>query len=160
MSADTVTEMPVEEMSTAIVELPFHHRVRVGISSGENWLQLIRFGCVGATGFVMNTVAFWFCLHAIGLDYKVALPLAYLAGTTNNFIWNRRWTFGHKREEHPAKQGVKFYLVSTVAFLVYYWLVVAFVHWTTIPKVPIDMAVNVLVTPINFLGQKLWSFKN
>jgi putative flippase GtrA len=159
MSADTVTEMPVEEMSTAVIELPFHHRVRIGISSGENWLQLIRFGVVGVSGFIVNTVVFAVLLKVVGIDYKLALPIAYLAGTTNNFIWNRRWTFGHKREAHPAKQGVKFYLVSTVAFGVNYVIVIAFVHWTSLDKILIEIIANILVIPVSFLGQKFWSFR-
>jgi putative flippase GtrA len=160
MPTDTVTEMPVEEMSTAVVDLPFHHRVRIGISSGENWLQLIRFGVVGCTGFAVNVVAFALLLHVLGLDYKVALPIAYFAGVVNNFTWNRRWTFGDKREAHPAKQGGKFLVVSTFAFGVNYAIVVAFVHWTSLDKVLIDIIANILVIPVNFLGQKFWSFRD
>jgi len=164
MPADTLTEMPAEEftadeLTTAVVDLPFHHRVRVGISSGENWLQLIRFGVVGASGFAVNTVMFALCLKVLHLDYKIALPIAYLAGVVNNFTWNSRWTFTNDRESHTAVQGVKFLVVSTVAFGVNYGLVVAFVHWTTLDKVLIDVIANILVTPVNFLGQKLWSFK-
>jgi putative flippase GtrA len=159
MPADTVTEMPVEEMSTAVVDLPFHHRVRIGISSGENWLQLIRFGVVGCTGFAVNTVAFAVLLKVVGIDYKLALPIAYLAGVVNNFTWNRRWTFGDKREAHPAKQGAKFLVVSAFAFGVNYVIVIAFVHWTSLDKILIEVIANILVIPVSFLGQKFWSFK-
>ena len=160
MPVDTVTEMSAEELSTAVVDLPFHHRVKIGISSGENWLQLIRFGVVGCSGFVVNVLAFAICLHVFRLDYKVADPIAYLAGVMNNFFWNRRWTFGHKRDAHPAKQGVKFLVVSAVAFGCNYGLVVGFVHWTTLDKVLIDIIANILVIPVNFIGQKFWSFRD
>ncbi len=159
MCADTLSEMPSEELTTAVVDLPFHHRVRVGISSGENWLQLIRFGVVGASGFAVNTVVFALCYKVLHIDYKLALPIAYLSGVINNFTWNRRWTFTNDRETHTAVQGMKFLVVSTVAFAVNYVLVIAFVHWTTMDKVLIDVIANILVTPVNFLGQKLWSFK-
>jgi putative flippase GtrA len=154
-----VTDMPAEQMSTAVVDLPFHHRIRIGISRGENWLQLIRFGVVGTSGFIVNTVAFAVCLHVVGLDYKIALPIAYLAGTTNNFIWNSRWTFNHKKEAHPAEQALKFFIVSAFAFGADYGIVIAFVHWTNMEKVLIQVIANILVIPINFLGQKLWSFR-
>ena len=151
--------MPGEELSTAVVELPFHHRVRIGISSGENWLQLIRFGVVGVTGYAVNLVVFAVCVHLLSIDYKVASPIAYLAGTINNFIWNRRWTFGHKKEAHPVEQAAKFFVVSCGAFGVDYGIVVAFVHWTSMEKVLIQAIANILVIPVNFLGQKLWSFR-
>lgn len=165
MPADTLIDMPAEELTadeltTAVVELPFHHRVKAGVASGENWLQLIRFGVVGASGFAVNTVMFALCLKVIGLDYKIALPIAYLSGVINNFTWNSRWTFTHKRESHTAVQGMKFLVVSTIAFGVNYGIVVAFVHWTPLGKVLIDVIANILTTPVNFLGQKLWSFKN
>ncbi|HLI60838.1 MAG TPA: GtrA family protein [Solirubrobacteraceae bacterium] len=164
MPADTLTDMPAEEMTaddltTAVVELPFHHRVRAGVAKGENWLQLIRFGVVGASGFIVNTVTYALCLKVIGLDYKIALPIAYLAGVINNFTWNSRWTFTHKRDSHTAVQGMKFLVVSTIAFGVNYGLNVGLVHWTSLQKVPIEVISNILVTPVNFLGQKLWSFK-
>ena len=160
MPADTFPEMAIDEMSTAVVDLPFHHRVRIGISSGENWLQLVRFGCVGCSGFVVNVVAFWLCLHALGLDYKVADPIAYLGGVINNFYWNRKWTFGHKRDAHPAQQGWKFLVVSAVAFGCNYGLVIGFVHWTSLQKTVCDIFANILVIPVNFLGQKFWSFRD
>ena len=163
MPADTLTEMPAEELTaddltTAVVELPFHHRVRAGVASGENWLQLIRFGVVGASGFAVNTITYALLL-LIPIDYKLALPIAYLAGVINNFTWNSRWTFTHKRDSHTAVQGMKFLVVSAFAFGVNYGLNVAFVHWTSLHKVPIEVLSNILVTPVNFLGQKLWSFK-
>jgi putative flippase GtrA len=152
--------MPVEEMTTAVVDLPFHHRVRLGMQEGENWLQLIRFGVVGATGYAVNTIVFAVLLHAAGLDYKICLPLAYLAGVINNFVWNSRWTFSDKNGSHPAVQASKFLVVSAFAFGAYYGLVVAGVHWTSIDKVVISMMANILVIPVNFLGQKLWSFRH
>jgi putative flippase GtrA len=152
--------MPVEDMATAVVELPFHHRLRLGMAQGENWLQLIRFGVVGATGYAVNTITFALLLHVAGLDYKICLPLAYLAGVINNFIWNSRWTFSDKTGSHPAVRAYRFLVVSTFAFGAYYGLVVAGVHWTSIDKVIISMMANVLVIPVNFLGQKLWSFRH
>jgi putative flippase GtrA len=159
-SADTLTEMPAEEMSTAVVDLPFHHRVRIGISSGENWLQLIRFGVVGCSGYAVNTIVFALLLHKAGFDYKIALPIGYLAGVINNFIWNSRWTFSDKNGSHPAVQAYRFLIVSAIAFGVDYVIVVAFVHWTSMDKVIISMISNVMVIPVSFLGQKFWSFRH
>lgn len=148
-----------EELSTAVVELPFHHRVRLGIRNGQNWLQLIRFGSVGATGYIVNLLVFALCVHVLGIDYHLASPIAYFVATTNNFIWNRHWTFGHAREAHPAQQAWKFYAVSLVSFGVNYAILVSLAHMTGIEKVADQAIANALATPINFLGQKLWSFR-
>lgn len=148
-----------EEMTTAVVELPFHHRIRLGIRNGENWLQLIRFGGVGASGFIVNMVTFALCVHVFGINYKLSSPIAFVVATSNNFYWNRHWTFGHKREAHPAQQAWKFYVVSLVAFGFNYLVLVTLVHTTGMEEVLAQAIANGLATPINFLGQKLWSFR-
>jgi dolichol-phosphate mannosyltransferase len=156
--ADTLTQMP-EDISGAVVELPFHHRVRLGIRKGDNWLQLIRFGGVGATGYIVNLVVFALCVHMLKINYKVASPIAYFVATTNNFWWNRHWTFGHARKSHPATQAWKFYAVSLVSFGFNYVILVSLVRATGMEKVLAQAIANAAATPINFLGQKLWSFR-
>ncbi len=159
MPVDTVTEMSAEEMSTAVVDLPFHHRIKIGISSGENWLQLIRFGVVGVSGYIVNLAVFAICVHVLAIDYKLASPIAYLAGTVNNFFWNRRFTFGDKRNAHPAKQGFKFLIVSCVSFGVNYGILIGLVNSTGMDKVLAQAIANICGIPVNFLGQKFWSFR-
>lgn len=151
--------MSTEEFSTAVVELPFHHRVRIGIRKGDNWLQLVRFGVVGASGYAVNLLVFALCVHALGIDYKLASPIAYFIATTNNFCWNRHWTFGQKRDAHPAEQAWKFYAVSLVSFGFNYVILVSLVRATGMEKVLAQAIANAAATPINFLGQKLWSFR-
>ncbi|HET8979121.1 MAG TPA: GtrA family protein [Solirubrobacteraceae bacterium] len=148
-----------EEMSTAVVELPFHHRVRIGIRNGDNWLQLIRFGGVGASGYIVNLVTFALCVHVFKINYQISSPIAYFVGTTNNFWWNRHWTFGNKRDAHPMQQAWKFYAVSLVSFGFNYLVLVVCVETFGIEKVLGQAIANALGTPINFLGQKLWSFR-
>ena len=152
--------MSTEEFSAAVVELPFHHRVRIGIRKGDNWLQLIRFGVVGASGYAVNLAVFALCVHALGIDYKLASPIAYFIATTNNFWWNRHWTFGQKRDAHPAEQAWKFYAVSLVSFGFNYVILVSLVRATGMEKVLAQAIANAVGTPVNFLGQKLWSFRD
>ncbi|MFZ0040893.1 MAG: GtrA family protein [Solirubrobacteraceae bacterium] len=152
--------MPEAEMTTAVVELPFHHRVRLGVRKGHNWLQLIRFASVGATGYIVNLATFALCVHVLGIDYRIASPIAYFVATTNNFWWNRHWTFGHARESHPAQQAWKFYAVSLVSFGFNYVILISLVKGTGMEEVLAQAIANALATPINFLGQKLWSFRN
>ena len=151
--------MSTEEFSAAVVELPFHHRVRIGIRKGDNWLQLIRFAGVGASGYAVNLLVFALCVHVLAINYQVASPIAYFIATTNNFWWNRHWTFGHKREAHPARQAWKFYAVSLVSFGFNYVILVSLVRATGMEKVLAQAIANAAAPPINFLGQKLWSFR-
>jgi putative flippase GtrA len=134
-----------------------HVRVRHGVRHPENWLQLLRFGAVGASGFVVNVAAFWVCVHALSVDYRLASVIAWFTAVMNNFWLNRHWTFSAK-ECHPGQQAVRFLAVSLVAFGFQYFVLVQLVG-TGLDKV-IAQALSVIAAmPVNFIGQKLWTFK-
>jgi len=137
-----------------------HTRVRHGVRKPHNWFQLIRFGAVGATGYVVNLVVFAVSVHAIGIDYRVSAVVAWIISVLNNFWWNRHWTFGAPaKEAHPFLQGVRFFVVSAVVFGVTYAVLVGLVSGAGVPKVPAQALAIAAGTPLNFVGQKLWSFK-
>ena len=48
---------------------------------------------VGASGYVVNLATFALCVEALGFHYPVAATVAFLVAVTNNFWWNRHWTF-------------------------------------------------------------------
>lgn len=124
----------------------------------RNQRQLVRFLCVGVSGYVVNTVTFGIALHLAGLDYKLAFCVGFICGCANNFIWNRYWTFG-ATDGHAAKQGIRFLLVSAVVAACAYGVMVGLVHTTGIWKVPADAIAWIVVTPVSFIVQKLWSFQ-
>ncbi len=134
-----------------------HVRVRHGVRKPHNWLQLVRFGVVGASGYVVNLAVFAAGVHILGIDYRVSAVLAWIVSVTNNFWWNRHWTFGAK-EAHPLGQSIRFFAVSLVAFGFSYGLLVALVGGGLTKDLAQAVAIAA-ATPLNFLGQKLWSFK-
>lgn len=146
-----------QELTTA-VPLPFRHRVRHGVRQPQNWLQLIRFAGVGITGYVVNLAVFAVCVHLLAIDYKIAAVVAYVVSVANNFWWNRHWTFRDKKEAHPVQQGLKFFAVSLVTFGFSYVVLISLVDGAGVEKV-IAQAISIAAaTPLNFIGQKLWSF--
>ena len=150
-------DMPPEPMPMRL-PVGFHTRVRHGVRKPHNWFQLIRFGAVGATGYIVNLIVFAVCVHAIGVDYKVSAVIAWIVSVLNNFWWNRHWTFGAK-EAHPFLQAVRFFAVSLVVFGFSYAVLVLLVDDGGMTKVPAQAIAIAAGTPLNFLGQKLWSFK-
>jgi putative flippase GtrA len=76
---------------------------------------------------------------------------------TNNYTWNRLWTFRGQRG-HVAYQGMRFLVVSVVALganLIMLTLLVT----AGLDKVPAQAIAIIVVTPLNFIGNKLWSFR-
>ncbi len=120
-----------------------------------NWIQLAKFGVVGASGFVVNLVIYQLLL---GIGAHGAAAVSFVVSAAWNYWWNRHWTFAAQKG-NMALQGFRFYVVSAVAFGVnQLWLTLFLdvLHWG---KLVAEAAAIVLVTPLNFLGNKLWSFR-
>ena len=76
----------------------------------------------------------------------------------NNFVLNRHWTFD-ARGGQAHFQAMRFLVVSLVAFGVSLLLLTLFVEAAGIAKVPAQALAVAGSMPLNFLGNKLWSFR-
>jgi putative flippase GtrA len=121
-----------------------------------NWIQLAKFCTVGASGYVVNLAVFATLLH-FGLHYLPAAVCSFLVAVTNNYAWNRLWTFRHQRG-HLVFQGFRFLVVSTIALSANLAFLSALVA-LGLPELPAQAAAIALVTPWNFVANKLWSFR-
>ena len=134
-------------------------RFGAGLLGHTTFRQLVKFGLVGATGFAINVGVFAFCLRALDVHYRIAYVIAFAVAVTNNFVWNRIWTFRHQRDgSHVAMQGARFFAVSLASASAGFVLLELFVR-AGLPKIPGEMLAVALVVPISFLGNKHWSFR-
>lgn len=131
-------------------------RTRDALARGHNWLQLARFCAVGASGYVVNLVVYTLLLQGAGLHYLLAATGSFLVAVTSNYTWNRLWTFRGQRG-HVGYQGMRFFVVSTFALGANLLLLHLLVQ-LGVGKVLAQAIAIVLVTPLNFVGNKLWSF--
>ena len=117
--------------------------------------QLVRFCCVGASGFVVNLAVFRAADTA--LPYLAAFALAFVVSALSNFVWNRVWTFpGAAGRTHA--QLVRFVIVSATALGLDLAILAALVEGAAVPKLAAAALAIVVVTPLSFLCNKLWSF--
>jgi dolichol-phosphate mannosyltransferase len=122
----------------------------------HNWVQLGMFCAVGASGYVINLAVYTALLKWAGLHYLGAAVVSFSAAVSNNYWWNRHWTFRGQRG-HFAYQGMRFVVVSIVA-LVANLIILRVLVGFGVDKVLAQAIAIVLVTPLNFVGNKLWSF--
>ena len=135
----------------------------------RNIRQFMKFGLVGASGVVVNLVVFnltmrtwaWLSGHQGGdlpltAEY-LANALGFAVSVLSNYVVNRRWTFrstASKRREMP-----RFYVVSITAYavnaLVFH---LCRVRLELTPNLSQLIAIA-CVMPINFIFNKLWSFR-
>jgi putative flippase GtrA len=136
---------------------PIHVRVRAGLRKSKNWRQLAKFCIVGGSGYVVNLCVFALCVGALSLHHIAAATVAFIAGVTNNFWWNRHWTF-RARAGRPETQAPRFFTVSVVAFLFALGVLELLVSVVGVAELPAQAIAIVAATPLNFIGNKMWSF--
>lgn len=132
-------------------------RAGAALARPGNWAQLAKFCVVGGSGYVVNLAVYSVLLRGAGLHYLAAATCSFLVAVSNNYTWNRLWTFRGQRG-HFAYQGLRFLIVSLLALganLLVLHLLVAI----GVGKIAGQAVAIIVVTPLNFLGNKLWSFR-
>jgi dolichol-phosphate mannosyltransferase len=141
------------------VQLRPHVRLIHGMRRPANWLQLVRFGLVGGLGFIVNIAVYALLVHGAGVEYRVASVAAWIVAVANNFVWNRHWTFD-ARAGRAHFQALRFLLVSLAAEALSLLLLTIFVESAGLAKVAAQALAVSAATPLSFLGNKLWSFRD
>ena len=123
----------------------------------HNWVQLAKFCTVGASGYVVNLCVFSALVLLAEWHHVPAATASFLVAVTNNYTWNRLWTFRGQRG-HVAYQGFRFLIVAVCA-LGANLLILETLIALGLEKIPAQATAIILVTPLNFVGNKLWSFR-
>jgi dolichol-phosphate mannosyltransferase len=123
----------------------------------RNWAQLMRFCAVGGSGYVVNLAVF-FGFTQLGSGHRGAAVAAFLVAVTNNFVWNRHWTFD-ARDGHAGFQAARFLAVSVGAFLFSLVVLELLVSVGDVPDLSAQAVAIICATPLSFLGNRLWSFR-
>jgi putative flippase GtrA len=123
----------------------------------HNWVELGKFCAVGSSGYVVNLASYIVLLHAADVHYVFAAACSFTVAVTNNYTWNRHWTFRGYRG-HLYYQGLRFLLVSLFALGANLAALNALVAFG-LGKVAAQALAIILVTPLNFVGNKIWSFR-
>jgi dolichol-phosphate mannosyltransferase len=136
---------------------PAQGRVRAGLRKSDNWIELFKFCLVGGSGYLVNLIVFAFALETLGVHHLTAATMAFAVAVTNNFWWNRHWTFGAV-DGHAGFQAARFFAVSVFAFLFAAAVLELLVRYGEVPEIGAQAISIVVATPLNFVGNKMWSF--
>jgi putative flippase GtrA len=147
----------MEQQPAAVAAPTLRTRASRALRRRHNWEQLAKFCVVGISGYVVNLGVYALLLNWANLHYVLAATGSFLVAVTNNYVWNRLWTFRHQRG-HLAYQGLRFLIVSVAVYGANLALLAGFVG-AGLGKIVAQAIAVVLVTPLNFLGNKLWSFR-
>jgi putative flippase GtrA len=121
--------------------------------------QFVKFGIVGASGLLVNLVAFTVLQKTTTLPFWLLFSIGFMVGGVSNYFLNRVWTF--RSDGHAGKEGAQFLFVSFCALLLG-----NLVGWflKSVLQMHHDHTVWFLSTLsgmlLNFFVNKYWTFRS
>ena len=131
-------------------------RIGRGTLKPQNWIQLLQFGLVGASGYVVNLAVFAVMIGPVNLHHIPAAIVAFAVAVMNNFWWNRHWTFDAK-QGHAGFQAARFFAVSAAALGINLVALELLIRGG-MGDLPAQALAVAIAMPFNFIGNKLWTF--
>ena len=76
-------------------------------------MRFIRFGIVGASGLIVDFGVTWLCKEKLRWNKYVSNSLGFILAASNNYFWNRLWTF-HSESVEIVREYSTFVLIALV----------------------------------------------
>jgi putative flippase GtrA len=135
----------------------FADRVGAAARRPASWWQLLKFGIVGGSGYLINLAVFAVLAGALDVHHIAAAVGAFCVAVTSNFLWNRYWTFG-PGDGSAGFQAARFFAVSLAALGLNLVVLEALLAGGEIGELTAQAVAVAVAMPFNFLGNKLWTF--
>jgi len=124
--------------------------------------QFLKFGVVGASGFIVNLVIFTLLQrlipnHAATGPYMVIYSIAFLSGGVSNYFLNRAWTF--RSTGHVGREGLSFMTVSVLALIVGLSVSAVVAPWLGHGHKTWFVSTLCAIV-VNFFVNKYWTFRS
>jgi putative flippase GtrA len=135
----------------------FADRLGAAARRPASWWQLLKFGIVGGSGYLINLAVFEILAGSLGIHHTIAAIGAFCVAVTSNFLWNRYWTFGPG--DGPAGfQAARFFAVSLASLGINLGVLEVLVAGGSVGELAAQAIAVAVAMPFNFLGNKLWTF--
>ena len=120
-------------------------------------IQFIKFGIVGVSNTLLTALTIWILLKVLNFSPYFSNIVGYIVGLVNSFIWNRKWTFDSKTK--VTDTFFKFILTFGVSYLFQLGNLYILLHYTSIDSYVSQLLSIVVYTGINFVLNKIYTFK-
>ncbi len=124
----------------------------------NNFKPFIKYCIVGASGTFIDLAALFIFVEYFRIPVILATTLSFIAAVTNNFIFNKIWTFKNKSKNY-RKLYIKFLIVSSIGLGLTLLCMYIFVNLLEIWYMLAKAFTSLIILIWNFFGNKLWTFK-
>lgn len=183
-------EILVKGKYSKVVEVPIHFANRKAGSSKLGGMEMLRyvdhvsmlyehrrfwlgkylkFAFIGGIGAIINLAIFWVGHEIFSIIPFWAIAIAFIVADTNNYIWNRLWTFKSKslvKFQYPQFLVVSFIglALNELLFDVIVYDLLPGLHTSTDKASLLLVGVQALcifiVSVFNFLANSAWTFRH
>jgi putative flippase GtrA len=120
-------------------------------------VQFIKFGIVGVSNTLLTLVVYTVLLKVFGVWYLAASAIGFIAGATNGFLLNRRWTF--RDHVGDALTPVRWAIVQSAGLAVDELMLYVLVHDAKLDKLLAQVCATAVVTVTTFFVNRAWTFR-
>ncbi len=121
--------------------------------------EFFKFALVGFIGTIINLLVLYSFTEFLKIYYLISAVFAFIISATNNFILNKIWTFKENIKHKFLNKYFKFLFVSIAALLVNLFFLYIFTEFLEIYYLVSQVFAIGISLIINFLGNKIWTFK-
>lgn len=92
--------------------------MRNPITDKQERTRFLKFLAVGSIGAVVDFGTLNLLNYFTGMEIVYAQAISFVLAVTNNFLWNRYWTYPDSRSKPLSSQLVQFFVINGVGILV------------------------------------------
>lgn len=119
--------------------------------------QAIKYGIVGVSNTLITALVIWVMMKGLHCSDVLSNVVGYIAGVVNSFIWNKQWTF--QIQVGWVKSAVRFGLVFGICYFLQLGCLFLLNAWLPIDPYYNQLIAMVFYTVINFIFNKVYTFK-
>ena len=118
--------------------------------------QIIKFGFVGGTAFVIDAGLLFLLTEFCGIHYLISGMISFTASVIYNYILSVKWLFDAKKDANKTQEFIVFIVLSVIGLGInqlFMWLFVDMMHiYYMLSKI----IATVIVMVYNFITRKIF----
>jgi putative flippase GtrA len=127
---------------------------RINWSVFEDLTKFVKFGVVGISNALISFIVYCILIF-MNTNYIIANTIGFIVSVFNAYYWNKKYVF----KKDPPGAIIKVFIVYGLTFVLNTILLFFMVNNLDISSYIAPIIILCLITPINYLFNKLWALK-
>lgn len=118
--------------------------------------QILRFGFVGGTAFVLDFVTLWLLTETVGINYLVSNCMSFAISTVYNYVMSVTWVFKVNNQNSKSKNFFAIVVLSVVGLGFNQLIMLISVETLHINYLIAKVCATFIVMVYNFITRKVF----